>query len=229
MINILAFSGSTRSGSYNKRILDIAAQGARDTGVNVTIINLLDFSLPLYDGDLEDSDGLPSNCMKLKSVFLNHQGLLLALPEYNSSFSAVFKNAIDWVSRPTPEESEPLSCFKNKTAALMSASTGKLGGIRGLVHARAMLQNINVMVIPTQVCIANAETAFDDVGVLKDKKSSQLLEKLGSELANLIKKINVVSMPMPDPNVIDSTPVKPPSKQDKENIHDFENEGGLSL
>jgi NAD(P)H-dependent FMN reductase len=227
MINILAFSGSTRSGSYNTKILGLAVEGAKDAGANVTVIKLLDYELPLYDGDIESRDGLPMNCLKLKQLFINNQGLLLALPEYNSSISAVFKNMIDWVSRPTQDEAEPLSCFKNKTAALMSASIGKLGGMRGLVHARSMFENINVMVIPNQICISNADTAFDERGVLKEKKSTQSLEKLGFELANLIKKIHIIPIPMQKPNGIDSSPVKPlASKEDKELIQDFENEGG---
>jgi chromate reductase len=226
MINILAFSGSTRSGSYNKKILSLAVQGAQEADAYVTVINLLDYKLPIYDGDLEDSDGIPVNCTKLKKLFLTHQGLLLALPEYNSSFSAVFKNCIDWISRPTPGETEPLPCFKNKIAALMSASTGKLGGIRGLTQARTMLQNINVLVIPNQICIPCADTAFDDRGLLKEQKSSLALHKLGNELANFINKVNDSVASIPQNNHHESTPVKLPSKQDKKLIHEFENEGG---
>jgi chromate reductase len=225
MIDILAFSGSTRSDSFNKKILKISVQGARDAGANVTVIDLLEYELPLYDGDLERDGGIPSNGTKLKKLFLAHQGILLALPEYNSSFSAVFKNVIDWVSRPTPEEIEPLSCFKNKIAALTSASTGKLGGMRGLVHARAMLENINVMVIPTQVCVANAPTLFDERDNLKDKKLSQSLENLGAELADLIKKIHII--PMHEKNMTHFTSKKLLSEKIKGPIQVFENEGGL--
>lgn len=213
MTNILAFSGSTRSGSFNKKILNAAVRGAMNAGSTVTVVDLLDFKLPLYDGDLEANEGIPENGTKLKELFLSHQGLLLALPEYNSSMSGVFKNVIDWVSRPTENEKEPLACFKNKTAALMSASPGNFGGMRGLVHARSMLENINVLVLPEQVCVPHADTAFDDKGILKEDKTRLSLEKLGFCLAGLIDKITANEVPRHDNKTI------------KEQVQDFENEG----
>jgi len=227
MINILAFSGSTRSGSYNKKILEYAVKGARDAGANVTVIDLRDFTLPLYDGDLENNDGLPINCIKLQNLFLKHQGLLLALPEYNSSVSGVFKNTIDWVSRPIQEKKETLSCFNNKTVALMSASTGKLGGIRVLAHARSILENINAMVIPKQICVESADKVFDYRGVLQEKESLTSLQKLGSELAHLIEKIIPPSVMTYHKNTKELSSIKGPSKLDKKLINAFENEGGL--
>lgn len=213
MSNILAFAGSTRSGSFNKKILSAAVRGAKNAGSTVTLINLLDFKLPLYDGDLEDAEGIPENGKKLKELFLSHQGLLLALPEYNSSMSGVFKNVIDWVSRPIENEKDPLECFKNKTAALMSASPGNFGGMRGLVHARSMLENINVLVIPNQVCVPHADVAFDEKGILKDDMTRISLEKLGFSLTNLIDKITANDVPQHENKTI------------KEQIQDFENEG----
>src|ERR1700761_4096826 len=101
---ILAFAGSLRGGSFNKMLVRVAAHAARNAGAEVTVIDLKEYPLPLYDGDLEDSQGLPDNGRKLKDLFLAHQGLLLGCPEYNSSISAVLKNVIDWVSRPVPGE-----------------------------------------------------------------------------------------------------------------------------
>lgn len=184
MIKILAFAGSTRADSYNKKILSLAVYGARDAGAEVTVIDLKDFNLPLYDGDLEASEGLPSNAKKLKKIFTEHHGLLLALPEYNSSMSGVFKNAIDWVSRQEQNEA-PLHCFTGKIAALMSASIGGFGGVRGLAHARSMLENINTLVIPDQVTVSNSQTAFDEYGNLKNEITIKSLTKLGANLVNL--------------------------------------------
>ena len=188
---ILAFSGSTRSDSFNKKILKAAVTGALNAGAEVTVIDLLDFKLPLYDGDLEASEGIPENGKRLKELFLSHQGLLLALPEYNSSMSGVFKNAIDWVSRPMDND-ETLSCFKDKTAAIMSASPGNLGGMRGLVAARSMLGNMKFLVVPDQVCVSLADKAFDANGVLKDENTRLSLEKLGFYLASLLEKIESI-------------------------------------
>lgn len=99
---ILAFAGSTRTESFNKKLVKIAVTGARGAGAEVTWIDLRDFPMPLYDEDLETKEGLPENAKKLKALFLSHDGLLLACPEYNSSITGVLKNAIDWVSRSAP-------------------------------------------------------------------------------------------------------------------------------
>src|SRR5262249_20872213 len=152
--------------------------GARTAGAEVTVLDLRDLPLPLYDGDLESRDGLPDNARRLKELMLAHQGLLIAAPEYNSSITAVLKNAIDWASRPAPGEAA-LACFTGKAAALMSASPGGLGGLRGLVHVRAILSNINVLVIPDQVAVPRAFEAFQPDGTLKDAKQHAAVVALG--------------------------------------------------
>lgn len=189
MVKILAMAGSTRTESFNKKLLRHAVVGAQATGAEVTIVDLREFPLPLYDGDLEEKDGIPLNGRELKKIFLDHHGFIFALPEYNSSISGVFKNAIDWISRSTQGEA-PLAAFKNKVAALVSASPGALGGIRGLVHARSMLQNINVLVIPEQICVGKAMEAFDQESNLKDEKLKLSVEKVGNSLAQLAIKLN---------------------------------------
>lgn len=185
---ILAFAGSTRSGSFNKKLVKIAADGARSAGADVTIIDLREYSLPLYDGDLEDKEGLPANARKLKDIFFAHQGLLISSPEYNSSISAVLKNAIDWISRPVPNES-PLQAFDGKVAALMSASPGALGGLRGLVTLRSILGNIKVVVLPDQIAVPKAHEAFSEDGRLKDEKQLASVAQLGANVAKLLGKI----------------------------------------
>lgn len=185
---ILAFAGSTRTDSFNKKLVRIAVSGARQAGAEVTHIDLRDYTLPLYDGDLEQREGLPANARKLKDLFLAHQGLLIAAPEYNSSISAVLKNAIDWVSRPVPGE-PPLGCFIDKVAALMSASTGALGGLRGLVTVRSILGNIRVIVLPDQVAVPKAHEAFNPDGSLKDPKQQAAVENLGRNLAQVLTRL----------------------------------------
>jgi chromate reductase len=186
---ILALAGSTREASFNKKLVRIAAAGARAAGASVTMIDLRDLHLPLYDEDLETKDGLPGNARKLKDLMLSHQGFLISSPEYNSSISAVLKNTIDWASRPVPGEA-PLACFTGKTAAIMSASPGALGGLRGLVHVRSILGNINVLVMPDQVAVMNAHAAFTDDGKLKDTGVQERVESLGAKLARLLVKLN---------------------------------------
>ncbi|EGP94121.1 NADPH-dependent FMN reductase [Nitrosarchaeum koreense] len=186
---ILAFAGSTRTESFNKRLVKVASAGAKEAGADVTIIDLRDFQMPLYDEDLEKKEGLPSNTRKLKELMLSHHGFLISSPEYNSSISGVLKNTIDWTSRQDNDES-PLSCFKNKVAGIMSASPGGLGGLRGLVHVRAILENMGVLVIPTQVAISKAHEAFNLDGTMKDQKQEQQVKKIGANLAQMLLKLN---------------------------------------
>ncbi|HVZ62764.1 MAG TPA: NAD(P)H-dependent oxidoreductase [Candidatus Nitrosotalea sp.] len=185
---ILAFAGSTRIDSFNKKLVKVAAAGAMENGADVTVIDLRDFAMPLYDGDLEQKEGLPSNARKLKDLMLSHQGFLISSPEYNSSISGVLKNTIDWTSRQSEGE-EPLACFKGKVAGIMSASPGGLGGLRGLVHVRAILENISVLVIPEQIAIAKAHEVFNSDGTLKDKKQEEQVRRIGASVAKLLIKL----------------------------------------
>jgi NAD(P)H-dependent FMN reductase len=188
---ILAFAGSTRTGSYNKLLVRLAAEGARTAGAEVTLIDLHDYAMPLFDEDLESGSGLPEAARKLKALFREHDGLLISSPEYNSSITGVLKNAIDWVSRTETEDEPPLVAFRGKTAAIMSASPGGLGGMRGLVHLRALLGNIGVLVLPDQVAISSAHTAFDAVGNLTDPRKGAQVSELGKALAETVAKLSI--------------------------------------
>ncbi len=185
---ILAFAGSTRTGSYNKKLVKLAAAQTDAAGAAVTLLDLRDCAMPLFDQDLEARDGLPPGAQRFKELLLAHQGLLIASPEYNSSISGVLKNAIDWASRPAPNEA-PLACFADKTAALLSASPGALGGLRGLVHLRAILGNIGVLVLPNQVAVPKANEAFNPDGTLKEAKLQGAIEKLCRNLVIIVSKL----------------------------------------
>lgn len=184
---ILAFAGSLRKDSFNKKLIAIAAAGATNAGASVNLIDLRDYPLPIYDGDLEAESGLPENAKKLKPLFIEADGLLIAAPEYNSSMTGVFKNTIDWVSRPAPNEAS-LAAFTGKLITLMSASPGALGGLRSLVHVRAMFGNLNAIVLPAQVAIVKANEAFNPEGQLNDHRQQASVEKLGATLAAAIAK-----------------------------------------
>ena len=186
---ILAFAGSTRTDSFNKKLVKIAVAGARAAGAEVTLIDLRDFPMPVYDGDLEAKEGIPPKAQQLKQLMLANQGLLISSPEYNSSIPGGLKNALDWASRSAPGES-PLACFVGKVAILMSASPGGLGGLRGLVHLRAMLANIHVLVLSDQMAIARAHEAFNLDETLKEARQQQAIEGLGRALAEMLMKLN---------------------------------------
>ena len=187
MVKILAFAGSLRKESWNKKLLNIAIIGAKKSGAEVTLINLKEYPLPLYDQEIEDESGIPQKAMELKELFKNHDALLLACPEYNSSITGVLKNTIDWVSRPVKGE-EDLLPFKNKLALLISASPGALGGLRGLVHVRSILGNIGVTVLPQQRAIPKCSEAFAENGTLKDAKVQAAVEDLGEQLGQRTQK-----------------------------------------
>jgi NAD(P)H-dependent FMN reductase len=171
---ILAFAGSARKESFNKRLVQTAAKMAEAFDAEVTVIDLADYPLPLFNQDLE-AEGPPKNATKLKALFLAHDGLLISAPEYNSSITPLLKNTIDWVSRPA--EGEPsLAAYRGKTAALLSASPGALGGMRGLVHLRDILGNIGVLVVPSEAAISQANQAFDETGAIADEKQRSRVE-----------------------------------------------------
>lgn len=184
--SILAFAGSTRTESVNKKVLAIAAEAARRKGAEVTVIDLRDFPLPIYDGDQEAAEGVPENALKLKSLFKANRGLLIATPEYNTSISGVLKNTIDWVTRPVPGEAH-LACFTGRIAGLMSASLGPMGGIRSQAHLRQILEGIGMTVIPEHWGVPGAKPdSFDSSGALKDETSQKMVQRVGEALAGFL-------------------------------------------
>jgi len=185
---ILAFAGSTRTESFNKKLVKIAAAGARKAGAQVTYVDLKDFPMPIYDGDLEVEQGLSDNVKKFKTLLIEHDGFLISAPEYNSGISGVLKNTIDWASRPLTAEVST-DCFSGKIAVIMSASPGVLGGLRGLVQVRSILSNLQVLVLPQQMAIPKANEAFNTDGTLKDIKQQSTIEVLGRSLTEIIVKL----------------------------------------
>lgn len=183
---ILAFAGSARRDSFNKKLLAVVAEGARAAGAEVEIVDLADFPMPIFDQDLEAEEGLPTNARRLEQMLRERDGLLIASPEYNSSISPLLKNTLDWISRSKEGGGPPLAAFKNKVAALVAASPGRLGGLRGLVHVRAILQNMGVMVIPDQLAVSQAHRAFTADGKLEDSRQRGRAEDIGRRLTEIL-------------------------------------------
>ena len=183
---ILAFAGSTRADSFNKKMVRVAADGARSAGAKVTLVDLRDYAMPLYDGDLEAAEGLPEAAEAFKKLMIASDGFLIGAPEYNSSISAVLKNTIDWVSRPVPDEPR-LAAFQGKAAALMSAAAGGFGGVRSLAHVRSILANIGVVVLPEQVTLSQAMQAFQPDGSFHDQGMQERVAGLGARLAAFLR------------------------------------------
>ena len=183
MKKILAFSGSLRAGSFNQKLVKIAADGAREAGAEGTVISLADFAMPIFDEDLEEKEGKLQKAKELKQLFIDHDSLLIASPEYNSMISAALKNAIDWVSRPDSEDEKPLSAIAGKTAAIISASPGGYGGSRSLGFLRPFLENVKVTVIEEQFSLGTAHEAFAEDGSLLDAEKAAEVKAIGGKLA----------------------------------------------
>lgn len=187
-IRLLAFAGSARKDSLNKKLVRIAAEGAREAGAEVTLIDLNDFPMPIYDLDLQAKLGMDPQAEKLQALFKQADGLLIASPEHNSTVSALLKNVIDWLTRSGTNDSD-LEAFKEKTAVIMSASPGMLGGLRGLAQLRSILSSLGVLVLPEQKAVGQAMNQFNEVGGMTDAEIEKSIKKLGSRLASVTDKL----------------------------------------
>src|SRR5437868_11908126 len=184
---VLAFAGSLRERSLNKRVLKAAVRGAQAAGAEVTYIDLRDFPMPLYNSDDHERDGFDENALRLQGLLVEHDGLLIASPEYNGSLPAALKNAIDWASRQS-DRYERSRIFRGKVAAMMTASPGSLGGVRSLAHLRGVLTSVGVVVLPQEVAVTFAEDKFAGDGEeMTDEKMKGSLEALGAALVEMLK------------------------------------------
>ena len=126
---LLFFAGSARAGSHNKKLARLGTMIAEANGIPATFLDLADYPMPIYHGDLEAAEGPPENAKKLKAVMEAHSGIFIASPEYNASITPLLKNTLDWVSHVRPEGEAPLQVYKTRVFALGSASPGGMGGL----------------------------------------------------------------------------------------------------
>jgi chromate reductase, NAD(P)H dehydrogenase (quinone) len=185
---ILVISGSARVDSVNRKLARQTVEALRHAGVEATLADLRDFPMPIYDGDLEAGEGIPPAAKALKELARAHDGFAIASPEYNGSFPALLKNALDWISRPEPGERH-LEVFRGKVAAILSASPGPGGGRRGLHQLRELLEMMSVSVIPRELAIAQSGGAFDDTGRLIRAEDVAGLQELAAGLAHAAARI----------------------------------------
>jgi NAD(P)H-dependent FMN reductase len=172
---ILTFAGSTRSDSYNKKLIHAAGAVAKEKGASVTFVDLSDYPMPWYDADLEASAGLPENAKKLRNLMLESNGVIIATPQYNASIPGVLKNAIDWLSRG--EDGKPSrAAFQGKKFALFSTSPGKKGAARALAHLHSVIDDCHGDIIEPQYAMPNAGSAFSEEGHLVDQQAKLSIE-----------------------------------------------------
>jgi NAD(P)H-dependent FMN reductase len=174
MIRILGISGSLRAGSYNTALLR-AAQSLAAPGIELEVATL--HGIPLYDGDLEQREGLPMAVKALKEKVAASDGVLLATPEYNNGVPGVFKNAIDWLSRPPGDASR---VFGDRPFALIGASPGGFGTILAQNAWLPVLRTLGVRYwTGGRLMVSRAQQVFDEGGAIRDEAiRSQLVRFL---------------------------------------------------
>lgn len=181
---LLFISGSARSGSYNRKLARLGERIAEANGIPSAFADLGDYKMPIYDGDLEQSEGIPEAAYKLKHLMSVHDGIFIASPEYNAGISPLLKNALDWVSRISEDGEAAGAVFKTRVFALGAATPSGLGGIRGLLQLREVLSvGLGAMVIPDQAMVSKANDNFDDDGKLKNELFADALKTTVLRLA----------------------------------------------
>jgi NAD(P)H-dependent FMN reductase len=190
-VKLLFVAGSTRVGSLNARLARAAAATAERQGHPATVVDLADYPMPLYDGDIESLGGPPEAAHRLLDVMATHAGVFLASPEYNASMSPLLKNSIDWMSRVRTPEPSGLAVLGSRVFALGAASPGGTGGMRGLIGLRYCLEmGLSALVLPEQVLVARATAAFDDDGALRDPEAADRLGRVVARLADVAGRVH---------------------------------------
>jgi NAD(P)H-dependent FMN reductase len=187
---ILVLPGSTRSGSHNVKLAALAAKELTLLDADVTRISLQDYPLPIYEADFEGRSGPPENAVKLKQMMMAHQGVFIASPEYSASITPLLKNALDWVSRVRERGDPAYAAFKGRVFAISAASPTATGGLRSLMALRQILElGCGALVIPEQVAVQQAETAFDEMDDIIDGRTANLFR---AQLARLVELARII-------------------------------------
>ena len=184
MVRLLFFAGSSRAGSFNKKLAQLGQRIAQANGIEAVFVDLADYPMPLYNGDLEAAEGPPQKAAEFKALLGEYQGVLIASPEYNTSITPLLKNTLDWVTRVRAKGESGLEVFKSRAFAISGASPGYYGTMRSLLHLRQVLAvGMGALVIPQQVAVPKANEAFEEDGSLKHEPMQKALTKVVEDLA----------------------------------------------
>ena len=174
-VRLLFFAGSTREGSFNKKLAALAHHIAEANGIEAVLVDLKDYPMPIYNGDLEAKEGPPELARAFKALLEEYQGVFIASPEYNSSVTPLLKNTLDWVTRVRAKGETGLEVFKTRVFAISGASPGYYGAMRSLLHLRQILE--------VGIGVPRAMDAFEEDGSLKDKAQQTLCKSVVEALA----------------------------------------------
>ena len=182
-LKVLVFAASLRAASLNHKLAALAVRVAEQHGATVDLAVMRDFEVPLYDGDIEATQGIPAGAEQLRRRLLESDAFIIASPEYNGSMPGTIKNLIDWTSRFRPQP------FDGRHGLLLSASPSLAGGNRGLWALRMPLEHLGTRVFPDMFSLAMAHKAFagDDsrrpgvAGALRQDRPGVSLARRGRE------------------------------------------------
>jgi chromate reductase, NAD(P)H dehydrogenase (quinone) len=184
MMRLLFFAGSTREGSFNRRLASLAHHIAEANGIEAVLVDLKDYPMPIYNGDLEAEEGAPERARAFKELLCEYQGVFIASPEYNSSITPLLKNTLDWVSRVRDKGKSGIDVFKSRVFAISGASPGYYGTMRSLLHLRQILEvGLGATVIPPQLAVPRAMDAFEADGSLRNEAHQDHIKHVVEELA----------------------------------------------
>lgn len=179
-MRLMFFAGSAREGSHNKKLARLGQKIAEANGIEATFIDLSDYEMPIYHGDLEASDGVPERAQAFKALLEQYDGVMIVTPEYNASVPALLKNTLDWVTRVRAEP----NVFRTRVFAISGTSPGYYGAMRSLLQLREILSvGLGATVIPQQMALPRAMHAFDGDGSLIDEDQQKMFAGVVEALA----------------------------------------------
>jgi len=180
-LKVLVFAASLRAESLNHKLATLAARIAEENGATVDLASMRDFDVPSYDGDLEAAQGIPAGAQGLRRRLTDNDAFIISSPEYNGSIPGQLKNALDWASRPFPE-----NVLRYKPCAVIGASTGLFGAVWAQAEVRKALKASGAHVLESELPVGLAESAFTEDGRLAD---DELTARLHDLLADLVREV----------------------------------------
>lgn len=187
-MTLIFLDGSGRDGSYNRQLLEAFERALRDQGLDfhATYISATSHPVPNLIPDAPQDTPIATVCDEVRAAAMSADGFIIASPEYNGGPTGGLKNLIDWMTRPNAAHPKG-NPFVMKPTVLLSASTGALGGIKGLQVLRLIMGHLRALVLPEQVALGACADAFEGDGSLKPGLPADLAASAAEQMAQMLK------------------------------------------